>query len=84
MKVSLEGLLCNAERSLRSSRDPHACMQAYVLMELGDNLRMVARGEATIEEFFALYVVDVADREPLAPQVDRRKFACMQVQEDAE
>jgi hypothetical protein len=81
MKVSLHGLLSNVESALRSSQDDYACMHAYCLMELGDNLRKVANGEATAEEFFALYVVDKNDKSSWAETVDKRRYDCMQEDE---
>lgn len=81
MKVSLHGLLSNVERALRSSKEDYACMYAYSLMELGDNLRRVARGEATAEEFFALYVTNKDDKSPWTETVDKRRYDCMQEDE---
>lgn len=77
MRVSLEGMLHNIESALRSSRDSHACMLAYCLMEMGDNLRKVANGEATADEFFALYVTPKGGT-PWADNVHKKNFACMQ------
>ena len=82
MKVSVHGLLSGIEASLRSSKDSYACMYAFSIMELGDHLRMVARGEATFEEFFALYKVDTADKSSWAETVDKRKFDCMREEEE--
>jgi hypothetical protein len=88
MKVSLHGLLSNTEHALRSSKDDYACMYAFSLMELGDNLRKLASGDATVEEFFALYVVNADDKSSWAETVDKAKYDCMQddetdVDEDA-
>ena len=59
MNVNVMGLLKNAAMSLRHD-DP---MTAYVLLELANNLRLVMRGEDTIEEFKTVYVG--ADKGPL-------------------
>jgi hypothetical protein len=78
MKVSLHGLFSGIEASLRSSKDDYACMYAFSLMELGDHLRMMARGDATMDEFFALYVTNKDDKSSWAQRVDKRKYDCMQ------
>lgn len=78
MKVSLDGLFSGIKTSLRSSKDDCACMYAFSLMELGDHLRMVQRGEATFDEFFALYKINPSDKSSWAEKVDKRQFDCMQ------
>jgi len=52
MKVNVTGLLRNAALELRHS----APMHAYGLLELANNLRLVMRGEETIEDFNTVYV----------------------------
>lgn len=78
MKVSVKGMFSGVETSLRSSKDDHACMYAYSLMEMGDNLRILARGECTVEEFFALYKVDLDDKSSWAAGVKKERYDCMQ------
>jgi hypothetical protein len=58
MKVNVMGLLRGAAMELKFS-DP---ARAFTLLEFGNNLRMVMRGEATLEEWQAVYVG--ADSEP--------------------
>jgi hypothetical protein len=82
MKVSVHGMLSGIELSLRSSQDDHACMYAFSVMELGDNLRALARGDCTIEEFFSTYKVDVNDKTSWANSVDKAKYDCMQGEEE--
>ena len=76
MKQSLPGLFRNTEQALRTSKDEYACMMAFSLGQLIDNLRQVKEGGATIDEFFDYYVFD-SDRRALADSVDKRKFDCM-------
>jgi len=59
MKVNFMGMIAAAGRALRPT-DP-AC--GYVLCEFANNLRLVLRDEATLEEFKAAYVGQ--DGEPL-------------------
>lgn len=77
MRQSLPGLAKNTQRALESSRSDLACMCAYSLCELVDNLRKVKNGEATFEEFFAVYVFDSTSEKPLAEGVNRKRFYCM-------
>lgn len=84
---SLPGLFRNTARALQSSQSDHACMMAYSLGELIDNLRKVKEGEATLEEFFACYVFD-SERRNLAESVNPKHYDCMKdepadVDEDA-
>jgi hypothetical protein len=58
MKVNVMGLLRGAAMEMKFS-DP---ARAFTLLELGNNLRLVMRGEATFEEWQAVYVG--ADGEP--------------------
>jgi hypothetical protein len=81
MRVSLPGLFKNAERALRSSKDDLACASAYSLGEMIDNLREVAEGRETIEEFFKLYVFDVKKVDKLADRVQAKNYDCMQEDE---
>lgn len=78
MKVSLDGLMAGVERSLRSSKSDYACMYAYSLMEFAENLRLVRKGEATIDELFALYKLEAGPCEDLKQRVDKRYYDCMQ------
>ena len=78
MRVSLPGLFKNTECALRSSEDALACACAYSLGEMIDNLRLVANGECTTEEFFKLYVFDAKSTSRLADRVKKENFACMQ------
>ena len=85
MKVSLGGLMRTVEASLRSSRDSHACMNAYVLLELGDNLRLLAEGSCTVDEFFALYTISRDDKQVWADLVEQDNYAIFSdASEDAE
>jgi hypothetical protein len=52
MKVNAIGLLTNAAMQLKH-RDGFI---AYGLLEFANNLRQVMRGEATLDEFRAVYV----------------------------
>ena len=58
MKCDVMGLIYNIAMEISRS-DP---ARAYSLLEMGNNLRLVMRGEATLEEWNATYVG--ADREP--------------------
>ena len=78
MTVSLDGLMAGVERSLRSSKEDMACAYAYSLMEFAENLRLVKKGEATLEELFALYKLEAGPHEDLKKRVDKRYYDCMQ------
>ncbi len=78
MTVSLDGLMAGVERSLRSSKDDMACAYAYSLMEFAENLRLVRKGEATLDELFALYKLDAGPCDDLKKRVDKRYYDCMQ------
>lgn len=82
MKVSLDGLMAGVERSLRSSREDMACAYAYSLMEFAENLRLVKKGEATIDELFDLYKLEEEPREDLTTRVDKRYYDCMRDEPD--
>lgn len=77
MTVSLDGLMAGIERSLRSSKEDMACAYAYSLMEFAENLRLVRKGEATIEELFALYKLNDGPCENLTKRVEERYYDCM-------
>ena len=77
MKLSLPGLFKNAERAMRSSRDDYACMSAYSLGELIDNLRSLKNGVCTVEEFFSTYVFDAKSEGSFADRVQKKNFECM-------
>lgn len=79
MKVSLTGMARNTCRALQSSKEDMACSLAFSLSEMIDNLRLVRDGEASVEEFFKLYVFDEKDKQSLADQVDPKLYDCMQV-----
>lgn len=57
MKVNVMGLLHGAAMEMRYS-DP---ARAYLLLEFGNNLRLLMRGEETLEQWKGVYVG--ADRE---------------------
>lgn len=78
MTVSLDGLMAGVERSLRSSKEDMACAYAYSLMEFAENLRLVKKGEATIDELFALYKFEAGPHDDLKKRVDKRYYDCMQ------
>lgn len=52
MKVNIMGLLRGAALEMRRT-DP---ARAYTLLEMGNNLRTLMRGEATLAEWNAVYV----------------------------
>lgn len=81
MRQSLPGLFHNTARALRHSPDDMACMMAFSLGQLVDNLRAVKDGKVTVEEFFACYVYDSKSEKSLADSVRREDYVCMQ--EDA-
>lgn len=78
MNVSLDGLMAGVERSLRSSKEDMACAYAYCLMEFAENLRLVRKGEASIDELFALYKLEAGPCDDLKKRVDKRYYDCMQ------
>ena len=59
MKVNFMGMISEAGRQLRYTDS----LRAYVLCEFANNLRLVLRGEETLEDFKAVYVGQ--DGEPL-------------------
>jgi hypothetical protein len=52
MKVNVMGLLHGAALEMKRT-DP---VRAYILLEMGNNLRALMRGEATLDEWNASYV----------------------------
>jgi hypothetical protein len=66
MKVNLKGLLRSAGRAAERGDKTFGAMQSYVLMELGDHIRGLLRGDHTKEEFAEFYRIDLADKEPWA------------------
>lgn len=76
MRQSLPGLAKAARRALERSPDDLACMTAFSICEMVDNLRRVKDGTATFDEFFDVYVFD-SNQTPLAGTVDTRNFLCM-------
>jgi hypothetical protein len=80
--VSLDGLFVGVERSLRSSKSDMACAYAYSLMEFAENLRLVKRGDATLDELFALYKLEAGPAEDLKKRVDKRYYDCMRDEPD--
>lgn len=77
MRQSLPGLAKAAARGLESSRDDLACMSAFSICEMVDNLRKVKDGEATMDDFFAVYVFDTKSEKKLSDGVRRERFYCM-------
>lgn len=77
MRQSLPGLAKSAARGLETSRDELACMCAFSICEMVDNLRKVKDGEATIDDFFAVYVFDSKSEKKLSDGVRRERFYCM-------
>lgn len=84
MRQSLPGLAKTVARGLKSSRDDHACIAAFSVCEMVDNLRKVKDGEATLEDFFAVYVFDGKPDKPLANTIRRNDFFCMRDEEPLE
>jgi hypothetical protein len=76
MRQSLPGLAKTARIALETSRNDLACMAAFSVCELVDNLRKVKDGEATFDDFFAVYVFD-SKAEKLADGVKRERYYCM-------
>lgn len=77
MRQSLPGLAKAARRALERSPDDFSCMTAFSICELVDNLRKVKDGQATLDEFFAVYVFE-GKVECLADTVKNERFLCMQ------
>ena len=66
MKVNFMGLITGAAMQIK----PRDGGRAYALLEMANNLRLVMRGEETIEAFRAVYVGfdgDPIDIEALLP-----------------
>lgn len=76
MRMSLTGMATNTARALESSRDDHACLNAFSVCELVDNLRKVKDGEASIDDFFAVYVFD-EKRTKLSDSIKQDRYYCM-------
>jgi len=73
MQVNLKGMLQNAGAACERGDKTFGAMHAYVLMELGDHIRGLLRGEHTAEEFATFYCIDLADKTSWAdpgPQKD--------------
>lgn len=78
MKMSLPGLFSNTARALQTSEDEMACAMAYSLGELVDNLSTLKAGGCTVDEFFAVYVIDVVqDDVSHAESVRAQDYRCM-------
>jgi hypothetical protein len=76
MKVSLTGMFCTAEMALRSSSDDYACVSAYSIGVMIDNLRLLKDGKCSVDEFFDLYVFSDEENN-LADLVIKEKYLCM-------
>lgn len=86
MRLSLPGLAKTASRALKSSRDDLACMAAFSVSELVDNLRVLKEGGCTIDEFFEVYVFDSKSDGKLADRIKAEDYYCMRdepAEEDA-
>jgi len=83
MRQSLPGLAKAARRALERSPDDLACMTAFSICEMVDNLRKVKDGTATMDDFFAVYVFD-SKAEALAETVQKRNFLCMRDEPDSD
>lgn len=81
MRQSLPGLAKTTRIALETSRNDLACMAAYSVCELIDNLRKVKDGDATFDEFFAVYVFD-SKTDNLAAGVKRERYYCMRDEPD--
>lgn len=66
MKVNLKGLLERAGSAAERGDRTFGAMHAYALMELGDHVRGLLRGEHTAAEFAEFYCIDIANKEPWA------------------
>lgn len=66
MKVSMKGLLRNAGSTCEVADKTYGALYAYSLMELGDHVRALLRGEHTAEEFAKHYCIDLNDKTPWA------------------
>lgn len=64
--VSLKGLLRNAGSAAERGDKTFGAMHAYCLMELGDHIRGLLRGDHTASEFAEFYRLDLDDKEPWA------------------
>lgn len=78
MRQSLPGLFKNTARGLQSSTDDLACVCAFSLGELIDNLRVLKNGGCTVAEFFEVYVFDSTSERKLAEQVHSKDYRCFQ------
>jgi len=76
MRQSLPALAKAARRALERSPDGLSCMIAFSICEMVDNLRKVKDGDATLEDFFSVYVFD-SKGEKLAGTVRKERFLCM-------
>lgn len=65
-RVNMKGLLSRAGSAAERGDKTYGAMHAYALMELGDHVRGLLRGEHTATEFAEFYCIDIADKEPWA------------------
>lgn len=61
VKTDLKGLLDRVSTATRKGDGQYGAMYAYCLMELGDHIRGLLRGEHTAEEFADHYCIDIKD-----------------------
>jgi hypothetical protein len=66
MKTSLKGLLTQAGQTCERGDKTYGALFAYSLMELGDHIRELLRGEHTAEEFATHYCNDLGDKKSWA------------------
>jgi hypothetical protein len=66
MRVNLKGMLATAGSAAERGDRTFCAMHAYSLMELGDHIRGLLRGEHTAAEFADFYCIDLKDKEPWA------------------
>ena len=64
MMVDLKGLLSKAGSHCESADRTYGALYALSLLELGDHIRGLLRGEHTAEEFAKHYMLDLTDKEP--------------------
>ena len=61
MRTNLKGLLLQAGDAAKAGDETYGSLHAYMLLELGDHIRGLLRGEHTNEEFAKFYCLDLAD-----------------------
>lgn len=66
MKTNLQGLLEQAGTAAKRGDKMYGGMYAFVLMELGDHIRGLLRGDYTSAEFADHYCLDLSDKAPWA------------------